>query len=293
MKKVYASKAAAYLAVLRAIASNLPSAERKFEDPYAKLFLPPSLKLVEWLSRSVTLNRIISWYIEQRWTGALTSSIARTKLIDNMLENLVQREGVNQVIIFGAGYDCRVHRLKLRELPAFVEVDDPVKQQRKREILETSSIKPATPVSYLSVDFHTQHLDDVLPELFHGKHYKTLFIWEGVSNYFTARVANKIFRYFRTFPKGTTIIFTYIDEKVLTHPEAFPGAENVSKLLQQNNEFWNFGIDPAKISEFLADYNLQLIHDANADRYRKMYFGERAEKMKGYEYYHVAMAVVK
>jgi len=287
------NRAAAYMAVLRAIASNLPPDKRKFEDPYAKLFLPPSLKLVEWLSRSVTLNKIISWYIEKRWTGALTSCIARTKLIDNMLTNLVQREGVNQVIIFGAQYDCRVHRLKLKEAPMFVEVDDPQKQERKRQILENSTINPKTQMTYLPVNFHKQHLDDVLPGLFHSRHYKTLFIWEGVSNYFTAPVASKIFKYFKTFPSGTTIIFNYVDEEVLYHPDAFPGASNVSKLLQQNNEFWNFGIDPDKLEEFLAAYNLKLIHHADANRYRKMYFGESAEKMKGYEFYRVVMAVVK
>ncbi|SFD05477.1 methyltransferase, TIGR00027 family [Chitinophaga sp. CF118] len=293
MKMVTASKAAAYLALLRAIATNLPSKERKFTDPYAKLFLPPSLKLVERLSRIHLINRFISWYIDQRWTGALTSCIARTRLIDVMTENLVKDEGVNQLIIFGAGYDCRVHRLKLKERIMFVEVDDPVKQQLKRKTLETSPIKPDTQVNYLSVDFHTQKLEDILPELFLNTYYKTLFIWEGVTNYFTAPIADKIFQYFKNFPPGTFIIFTYVDEKVLSEPELFTGAANVAKLLKNNNEFLNFGIDPAKINDFLAGYNMKLIYDDNATVYRETCFGPQAAKMKGYEYYRVALAVVQ
>ena len=293
MKVVSASKAAAYLALLRAIASNLPLRKRKIYDPYAKLFLPPHLKLVEWLSRVYLLNKIISWYIDQRWTGALTSCVARTRVIDVMTENLVKDEGINQVIVFGAGYDCRVHRLQLKERVMYVEVDDPQKQELKREILESSSLKPKTQLDYLAVDFHTQQLGDILPPLFYKKHYKTLFIWEGVTNYFTAPIADKIFQYFKSFPPGTIIIFTYVDEKVLTNPELFTGAENVTKLLQNNNEFWNFGIDPAKINEFLAGYNMKVKYDADANTYRRICFKERSVKMKGYEYYRVAMAIVQ
>lgn len=293
MKMVSASKAAAWSALLRAVASNLPLHKRRFYDPYAKLFLPPSLKLVEWLSRTAILNRIITWYIEKNWTGAITSCIARNRLIDVMTENLIRDEGINQVIIFGAGYDCRVQRLHMKERVMFVEVDDPKKQEIKREILQTAAIKSTTQVDYLTVDFHTQHPDEILPRLFHKKHYKTLFIWEGVSNYFTAPIADKIFQYFKSFASGTIIIFTYLDDKVLQNPKQFPGAKNVIELLKSNNELWNFGIDPDKISDFLAGYNIKLVHDANADTYRRICFKERAAKMKGYEYYHVAMGIVQ
>jgi methyltransferase (TIGR00027 family) len=294
MKMVSASKAAAYLALLRAVSSNLPPNERLFHDPYAKLFLPFHLKLVEWLSRSLPLNRLISWYIDKRWTGALTSCAARNKLIDVMTTNLVRDQGINQLIIFGAGYDCRVHRLALKDRVMYVEIDDPAKLKIKQDILDKSPVKSNAQVDYIPVDFHKEQLEDVIPRLFHNTHYKTMFIWEGVTNYFTAPIADKIFQYFKTFRPGTIIIFTYVDEKVLHSPEEFIGAVNVTKLLQRNNEFWNFGIDPARIKEFLAGYNMQLLHDEGASAYRRLYYGkERADKMKGYEYYRVAMAVVQ
>lgn len=295
MKMVSAGKAADYSALLRAVASNMPLRENegRLHDPYAKLFLPPSLRLVEWLSRSPFLNKVIAWYIDKNWTGALTSCIARNRLIDVMTENLIKDEGVNQVIIFGAGNDCRLQRQKMKERPAFVEVDDPMKQKAKRETLEASGIHSTAQIDYLSVDFHTQRPDQILPSLFHGTHYKTLFIWEGVSNYFTAPIADKVFQYFKSFRSGTIIIFTYLDDKVLQNPKQFPGAKNVLELLRNNNTLWNFGIDPDKITEFLAGYNMKLIHDANAETYRRMCFKERAATMKGYEYYRVAMAVVQ
>lgn len=293
MSLVPASKAAAYLALLRAIESNRPQRERLFNDPYAKLFLPPSLKLVAWLSAFLPFNRFVSWFIDKRWPGALTSCVARTRLIDVMTINSIDDEGINQVMIFGAGYDCRAHRLQIDKRISFVEVDHPGNQQVKKDILAKASPVPTTLVDYVPVDFHTQRPEDIIPDLLQKTHYKTMFIWEGVTNYLTAPIADKIFQYFKTFRPGTIVVFTYVDEKVLKDPGMFFGASSITRLLQKNSEFWNFGIDPANIHNFLAAYNMKVIYDEGATAYRHKYFGKRAAKMKGYEYYRVAMAIVQ
>lgn len=296
MSLVPASKAVEYLALLRAIEFNRPQNKRLFTDPYARLFLPPVLKVVEKLSRIYLLNRFIAWIIDKHWTGALTACCARTRLIDVMTVNTIQDEAINQVIIFGAGYDCRALRLHLRKRVQFVEIDHPVLQKNKREKLRqaTSLLHNDAQINYLSVDLNTQKLEEILPFIIHKAHYKTLFIWEGVTNSLTAPVAPIAFEYFKRFNPGTYIIFTYVDKEVLKHPEKFKGAVNVTKLLHQSNEDWNFGLDPAQLDTFLTSYNMQLLYEADLGRIRNMYYGkETAAKMKGYEYYRVAMAVVK
>lgn len=292
MSLVPASKAATYLALLRAIESNRPASKRLFDDPYARLFLSPAFRLVEILSRISFLNDFISWFIDRNWTGALTCCSARTRLVDVMTVNTIQDEGINQVIVFGAGYDCRSLRLRTKKRVQFVEIDHPDFQAQKRDILfETKAGREAT-VNYISADLHTQDLDQVIPQLFQRGHYKTMFIWEGVTNSLTAPIAPKVFDYFKRFRPGTIIIFTYVDEEMLEHPDKFTGAASVTRLLQRNNEFWNFGIDPASIKTFLASYNMELLYNLDASAYRKMYYGDEAENMKGYEFYRVAMARV-
>lgn len=45
---------------------------------------------------------------------------------------------------------------------------------------------------------------------------------------------------------------------------------------------------------FLKDFNMELLYHAGAREYRSQYYGERrTARMKGYEYYRVAMAAIK
>ncbi|MCF6406153.1 SAM-dependent methyltransferase [Chitinophaga filiformis] len=295
MNLVPAGKAATYLALLRAIESNRPESKRLIYDPFAKLFLPSSLRLVEKLSRISFLNRFIAWFIDRNWRGALTCCSARTRLVDVMLENTIHDEGINQVIIFGAGYDSRALRLKLKKRIQFVEIDHAGFQAQKRDILEHNRRMNGgeAVINYVPVDFNTQELDHVIPQIFQQGHYKTMFIWEGVTKNLTAPVAPAmVFDYFKRFRPGTIIVFAYIDKEMLDKPEKFTGATSITRLLRRNNEFWNFGIHPANIKEFLASYNMELMHDLDTPSFRRMYYGDEAVHMKGYEFYRVAMARV-
>ena len=54
---------------------------------------------------------LIPWLIDRRWLGARSSGIARTRFIDDTLLKTLQ-EGIQQVVILGAGFDCRAYRIK-------------------------------------------------------------------------------------------------------------------------------------------------------------------------------------
>jgi methyltransferase (TIGR00027 family) len=210
-----------------------------------------------------------------------------------MTVKTIQDHGINQVIILGAGFDTRAHRLRIRERVQFVEVDRPITQKYKQHLLSRLKNKPYTPVDYIGMDFKTQRPEECITGLMRGSHYKTLFIWEGATNNLTASVGNTMFRYFQGFPSGTRIIFNYVDKKVLEDPRMFYGATNVARLLNKIEEPWNVGLDPSYLPHFLADYNMELVYDEGAAAYRHLYFGEAANEMRGYEFYRVAMAVVK
>lgn len=296
MRLLLASRSAAYLALFRAIASNrLPSQRRYlFYDPYAKHFLPPALRFIANLSAIPRLNFIISKLLDARFSGALTSCLARTRLIDVMTLETIRIYGINQLILLGAGYDCRIHRLDFKAKLAFVEIDHPRLQEAKRNVLEhLKHNKPTAFIDYLPVDFDHQQLETTIPHHLLKSHYKTLMIWEGVTNSLTIPIADKLFQYFSKFASGTRIIFIYIDEKVLTHTQSFLGTAISPKKLRQHQEFRNFGMAPSQMEQFLAGYNMELLYDVDADSYRHSCFGKSADKMNGLEYYRVVMAVVK
>lgn len=293
MRLVYASKMAVYKAFNRAIESNRPPGKRLFYDPYARAFLSPSLKFVLWLHGLPFFNWFTYWYIEKLYPGTLTSGAARTRLIDALTIESIRHQGVNQVVILGAEFDCRAHRLRECGPVQFVEIDHPLKQQEKKEVLSQLPNLPTTPVDYIPMDLSSQAPDNVIPQLLLRPHYKTLFIWESVTNSLTHAIGDKMFRYFQRFPEDTRVIFTYVDKRILENPGMFIGASNMTRLLKKNNDFWSFGLDPAGINEFLNTYHMELEEDIGTTEYRKRYFGKRAEKMKGYEWYRVVMAKVK
>lgn len=121
---------------------------------------------------------------------------------------------------------------------------------------------------------------------------RTLFIWEGVTNYLTEDAVDATLRWCAASAAGSRLIFTYVHRQVLTEPEAFEGAQALLQTLRAANEEWTFGLDPSVLSGFLAARGLQLLEDLGAADYRARYYGRAAERMRGYEFYRIAVAEV-
>src|ERR1700754_1776195 len=105
-----ASRTAEYMAFFRALESVRPQGERLFVDPFAERFVGRGLRRGVWLSRWPWLAGWVNRYADWRLPGARTSAIARTKLIDDAFGDAL-RDGIRQVVILGAGFDCRAYRL--------------------------------------------------------------------------------------------------------------------------------------------------------------------------------------
>jgi methyltransferase (TIGR00027 family) len=290
----HATRTAVIYAFFRAVESNRPASDRLFYDPYAKLFLPPILRMWVWFSRYRLGRWFVPWYVELRWPGSITSVVARTKLIDDFTVDAIKDHKVYQVVILGAGYETRAHRLA-NEQVQFVEVDRPVTQMYKRHLLIRKGIIPTPPIDYVPMDFKTQDPEQTIPRILKQRHYKTLIIWEGAVNNLTASIGNTMFRYFQQFPSGTRFIFNYVDKKILDDPRSFSGANSVVKMLRKMKEQWDTGLTPETLEAFLATYNMKLLWEGNATKYRKLYAGGSRDhrRMRGYEFLHVAVAELK
>ena len=77
-----ASRTAQYMALFRRLESTRGH-NRLFEDPLARRFLPPKLRLVSRAARLGPLRAAIESFMDRRWPGARASGIARTRLIDD------------------------------------------------------------------------------------------------------------------------------------------------------------------------------------------------------------------
>jgi len=288
MSLVNASKTAKYIAMFRAIESTRSPGKRLFYDPYARLFISPYHR---WGIKNCAVpgfRYLLCRYIDVRWPGGRTSVIARTRQIDEMITREVKENGINQIIILGAGFDCRAHRMGLEA--HFVEVDHPNTQKVKQAQLNAQKILPLSPVDYMPIDFELQNMADIMTPLLQNPHYKTLFLIEAVTSYLKGRAVAAMFKYISQFPIGTQIIFTYVEQRAIDTPAMFKGLTRVFKLLKKANEDWTFGINTADLIDFLGQKNMQLLYEEGSVDYRYRWMGPKSVHIKGYEFFRIAHA---
>jgi hypothetical protein len=83
-----------------------------------------------------------------------------------------------------------------------------------------------------------------------------------------------------------------VNADVLSDPGRYDGAEQLHSTLDNVGEKLTFGIDPAHAAEFLAARGLTLERDLGAAEYRELAYGTAAEKIRGHEFYRVAITRV-
>jgi methyltransferase (TIGR00027 family) len=292
MKDRQASRTAGYMAYFRAIESGRPPKQRLFTDPYAVHFLSSTLRRAVQLSKIPLIANLLNRYADYRLPGARTSALARTRLIDDAIR-ASSRENPSQLVILGAGYDCRAYRLpELANISVF-EVDHPDTLASKRQHLNEAGISPPQNLCSVKMDFNRESLPGpLIPAGFQSSR-PAIFLWEGVTNYLTAGAVDVVLQYIASCSTGTQLIFTYIHAGVLDGSVQFEGAARVLHDVTEIGEPWTFGIYPTQTGTFLQERGLCLDSDLSAVEYRAKYFGaDLAQKMTGYEFYHVAVAHV-
>ena len=290
MKPGEPSRTAEHMALFRALESSRPK-DRLFEDPFAELFLRPPFRFLLLVSRAGRLRALVNHSIDVAGPGARSSAIARTRFIDDAVRSALD-DGVQQIVILGAGFDCRAYRMPGMERIRVFEVDHPDTLAEKRRRL--GMVLPSAPdhVRFVETDFNQHQLAAAMERSGYDAGSRTCFLWEGVTNYLTDSAIDAGFRWFATARPGSMVIFTYVDRKVLTEPETFYGAPGHLRRFQRIGEPWTFGFDPADLGAYLAVRGLHLVEDVGAVEYRARYWGKRRDGLRGYEFYRVAVARV-
>lgn len=291
MREGHASRTAEHNALFRALESSLPEGRRLFEDPLAGSFLGRPLGLVARLALLPGLRELVPWFIDQRWPGVRSALVARTRLIDDWIANAL-REPIAQLVILGAGFDSRAYRLaELRGLAVF-EVDHPATQRAKRKALERALSAPPGHVRFVACDFQQHALGPAITAAGYRESERSLILWEGVTGYLDEAAVDATLRWCSGAAAGSLLLFTYLHRDVLTRPGAFVGTKQLFASLAKVGETLRFGIEPERLSEFLAERGLSLERDLGAAEYRERYFHEAARTMRGHEFYRVALARV-
>src|SRR5271169_1923318 len=285
------SRTAEHMAFFRALESQRPPRQRLFSDPYAACFLSRPFRRALRLASVPVLSRAVPWLADTIVPGARSSGIARTRWIDDALVAALAK-GIRQVVILGAGFDCRAFRIPEVRRAEIFEVDHPQTFATKRAQLAKFIAREPANLTFVQIDFNRQSLEDVLRQAGFDPSQPSIFLWEGVTNYLTAEAVVSVLRFVASCAAGSELIFTYVHRSALDHSATFPDAEKLLRSLKEIGEPWTFGLLPDEVSSFLSNTGLRLRQDVGSSDYRAQFMGRRGRHMKGYDFYRVAVADV-
>lgn len=291
MKTGRASRTAEGVAAIRAAETFRPSGERLFTDPYAKHFLGPAYRIITELSRIAVLRDVLLSLYERRLSGALGSVLCRTCHIDDALRDAL-RDGAEQVVILGAGFDSRAYRIPEIQRARVFEVDHPDTQVRKRSRLSRRLQPLPSHVVFVPVDFDREKLSDALSAAGYRPDAKSFFIWEGVTGYLTAEAVDATLRFVASSAPGSRIVFTYIHQGLLDGSARFEGAASLVAFVRRAGEPFTFGLDPAQLRAYLAARGLDLVEDVGASEYQARYMTGQGPRAKVSAFTRAAIARV-
>lgn len=283
------SRTAEYNALFRALDRCGPCTPQLVDDPFARHFLSPALAAVATASRVPRVGSGVTAFIDRRWPGVRTALMARTRLIDGLV-NEAARAGADQLVILGAGFDSRPYRLNALADTAIFEVDHPSTQARKRGALARTLGAIPPNVRFVATDFDLDDLGQAMAGAGYRANASTAFLWEGVSGYLTAAAVDKTLSWCATAATSGAVIFTYLHEDVLSHPEHYVGTNRLRSTLRNAHEPLTFGLRPETVPGYLEARGLRLESDVGAEEYRRRYYGDLSATMHGHEFYRVALA---
>lgn len=264
MKQEQASKTAWGVALIRAIEAAKPVDQRICDDPFARTF-------INGFSYVMSKLVIDAGVYARMAPGAVEFIIVRERYIDDYLKACLA-EGVDQVVILGAGYDTRAYRIAGMEQTRVFEVDQPATQALKRQQLQKVINPLPSHVTFVSIDFNTQSLAERLSEAGYNTHSKTLFIWQGVTYFLTpAGIDNTLAFMAHQSGPGSAIIFDYFYNETLHDPQN-RYVKLMRRSAQATGEAYLFGIDQGQIGPFLTQRGFDAVQDMTLDELKQRYF---------------------
>ena len=244
-------------------------------DPYADKFVIGSgmIKLMG--------HRLNVWLSSKLAPGFHEHLISRTRFIDDLIEKSA-KEGIEQYVILGAGYDSRANRLNLTPSLKIFEVDQPEVSDIKLSKLP-KDLPNLENITYVNVDFSYQSLSEQLLTAGFDQTKSTVITLEGVSQYITKEAVSSTIRELSLITKDARSIFflSYVDELLNIDPAAcfgkgYPNPSKKANLIQtlsaKVGEPWISFYRDEEIESILAENGYSMKENVTLEDLNSLYF---------------------
>ena len=279
-------------AATRVIEMYQPEDQRLFDDPLAYELLPFGWRLLLRLAYLPGLRDAVLSMRERRMPGSLGSILCRTRYIDDVLHRSLAG-GLDQVVILGAGFDTRAYRIAGMDRVRVFEVDLPGACEAKQSRLESVLGNVPQHVALVGMDFDRQDLGEMLGASGSPSRQKSLFIWEGVTQYITAEAVSHTLEFVSGVSGvGSSIVFTYVRRGIIDGTDRPEWMGPFLNFVGRVGSPMIFGLDQAELEPYLLERGLELVADVGAADYQDLYLKSLGREMNVFDGERAAFARV-
>jgi methyltransferase (TIGR00027 family) len=236
------------IAGLRAMEGEKPSADQLFSDPYAAAAAEV---------QGITLAKRFC----ARTPEVQSMVAARTRHLDDLVQQFEERRTPYQAVNIGAGLDFRRWRLRMPNCARYIELDVPPVLAEKRRLLALTSCS-RDGYEQFALDLLDQSVGATLER--HGgldPSLPTLVWWEGGSMYFTrcAEILRSLTPVLRH--PHSRLWFDYVTRDLLT-AETIPRAAAFIDAMQKMGEPFLHGF--LDVAAEIASLGLEVVEDVES-----------------------------
>jgi methyltransferase (TIGR00027 family) len=293
MKLISESFAGVSTSATRVIELYYPEDQRLFDDPFALKLLPFGWRVAMRFFFLPGLRPAVLALRERRMPGSLGGILCRTCYIDDVLKRSLEA-GIDQLVILGAGFDSRAYRIPGIDQVQVFEVDLPGTRKLKQTRVE--KVLGAVPenVTLVGMNFDLDNLDAVLRDAGFQKGLRTLFIWEGVTQYISAESVKNTLEFVSSVSGvGSAIVFTYVRQGLIDGTDCPEWFQPFLSFAEKVGSPLIFGLDPAELEQTLSDCGLKLIDDVGAAEYQDLYLKPLGRELNVFDGERAVFAEVK
>jgi methyltransferase (TIGR00027 family) len=288
MNTTQPSATATIMAFHRAMEMLYPEAERVCHDPLAIKFLPPDW--VEVLQDRERLTALMGEKAKQ-FPGVNGAIVSRVRFIDDTVKQALS-DGLEQLVVFGAGYDSRAYRMDgIDGRVTVFELDDPATQQDKLAKLEAAIGKLPDHVRYIAMDIGRDSISGRLADNGYHADKKSLFILEGLVPYIPAESLTGLLGFIAGGARHA-LVFDYLPPSVVDGTCERVEGRNMYREVIGHGETFRLGFNPGELDRLLRERGFDVLENVNAPDLRSRYFNGAARQRPVTPVFWFAHAVV-
>lgn len=174
----------------------------------------------------------------------------RHRAVDELVLDAVERAGMRQVVVVGAGYDMRASRFAARlDGVRWIEVDRLEMIHRKQRLLEGRT--DVRPVERVAADLELEGLAEVLRRTTFDPSAPTVFVAEGLIHYLSRERLEALLSDAARLRARARVVFTYISAEM--YDAANVGFVQLIKTMQEIPRLY---FTPREIATLCARHGL-------------------------------------